>query len=95
LPALFRPTPILDVLARDEKPMASQRSSQGASRLSKLAVIYSHLHYQRHCNFEVGNAIVALAASLFAVVLNTALLIEIISLDAADLGKLEDEKRNT
>jgi len=57
-----------------------------------LAVFYIYLHYWRYCNFEVGTAIVGLIASLFAVILNIALLFEIILLDAADLGKLKDEK---
>jgi len=55
-------------------------------------IFYLYLHYHRYCNIELGNALYVVAVTVFTVILYAILFVEVTLLDAAELGRLKDEK---
>jgi hypothetical protein len=56
------------------------------------AIIFTFTHYNRFCNFDLANTLIGVAASVFALILNTVLVIRLAGLDAANMGDLKEEK---
>jgi hypothetical protein len=55
-------------------------------------IIFTVTYYDRFCNFALANSLIGVAASMFALVLNTVLVIQLANLDASKMGDLKEEK---
>jgi hypothetical protein len=55
-------------------------------------VIFTVTYYDRYCNFALANSLIGVAASVFALVLNSVLVIQLASLDSSKMGDLKEEK---
>jgi len=56
------------------------------------SALYSWLHYNRFCNFDISNIIIGFAVSIFVVIINLVLAVLIARMTRENMGDLGSEK---